>query len=183
MFALLESERSEGKALVCTARPTGDVTIEAEVAQEDVVFHPVPDFTATVTLVEDCTRDIRRIQLQLDDEICFNPGQYVQVQIPGAGLTHSWSIASPPSAGNSIELNIRRTPGGSATASTNFRLSAANQAPCLPSCETAGWLRDGPAGVPGVGIQKSVEVTGTPPDVERAVAEVDRIDGCVSIAF
>lgn len=115
-FALLESERAEGKALICTARPTSDVTIEADVDEEDgVVFHPVRDFTATVTLIEDCARDIRRIRLALDDDIAFNPGQYVQVQIPGHAVTRCWSIATPPACSNTIELNIRRTPGGLAT--------------------------------------------------------------------
>lgn len=115
-FALLESERAEGKALICTARPTSDVTIEADVDEEDgVVFHPVRDFTATVSLIEDCARDIRRIRLALDDDIAFNPGQYVQVRIPGHAVTRSWSIATPPACSNTIELNIRRTPGGLAT--------------------------------------------------------------------
>lgn len=115
-FALLDSERAEGKALICTARPKSDVTIEADVNEEDgVVFHPVRDFTATVTLVEDCAREIRRLRLQLNHEISFNPGQYVQVQIPGRGVTRSWSIASPPGSGDTIELNIRRTAGGLGT--------------------------------------------------------------------
>lgn len=115
-FALLESERAEGKALICTARPKSDVTIEADVDEEDgVVFHPVRDFAATVTLAEDCARDIRRLRLQLDHDIAFNPGQYVQVRIPGHPVTRSWSIASPPGCADAIELHIRRTPGGLAT--------------------------------------------------------------------
>lgn len=115
-FALLESERAEGKALICTARPTSDVTIEADVEEEDgVVFHPVRDFTATVTEIDDCARDVRRLRLQLDGHIAFNAGQYVQVQIPGQGVTRSWSIASPPACTDAIELNIRRTPGGLGT--------------------------------------------------------------------
>lgn len=115
-FALLQSERDEGKTLICTARPQTDVTIEAEVDEEEgVVFHPVHDFAATVTLVEDCARDIRRLRLRLDGDLQFNPGQYVQVQIPGHPVTRSWSVASPPGITNEIELNIRRTAGGLAT--------------------------------------------------------------------
>ena len=38
-FALLDSERDEGKTLICTAKPQGDVTIEADVDEEEgVVF-------------------------------------------------------------------------------------------------------------------------------------------------
>lgn len=115
-FALLESERAEGKALICTARPKSDVTIEAEVEEEEgVVFHLVRDFVAIVTVLEDCAKDIRRLELQLDNEIEFNPGQYVQVQIPGQSVTRSWSIATPPASPHKVELNIRRTAGGLAT--------------------------------------------------------------------
>lgn len=115
-FALLDSERAEGKTLICTARPHSDVTIEADVEEEEgVVFHPVKDFTATVSAVEDCARDIRRLVLELDGRIELNPGQYVQVQIPGHAVTRSWSVASPPVAADRIELNIRKTPGGLAT--------------------------------------------------------------------
>lgn len=115
-FALLESERAEGKALICTARPKSDVTIEADVDEEDgVVFHPVRDFTATVTRIEDCANDVRRLELELDAGIELNPGQYVQVHIPGRAATRSWSVATPPASSRAIELNIRRTPGGVAT--------------------------------------------------------------------
>lgn len=120
-FALLESERDEGKALICTARPKSDVTIEADVDEEDrIVFHPVRDFTATVTLVEDCALDIRKVHLQLEDDIAFNAGQYVQVKIPGHPVTRSWSIASPPASSRAIELNIRRVAGGLGTAGWIF---------------------------------------------------------------
>jgi len=112
-FALLESERGEGKALICTATPRTDVTIEADVEEEDgVVFHPVRDFLGTVAAVEDCARDIRRLLIDLDAEIVFNPGQYVQVVLPGRGVTRSWSMANPPGQPRRVELHIRRTPGG-----------------------------------------------------------------------
>lgn len=115
-FALLESERAEGKALICTARPKSDVTIEADVDEEDgVVFHPVRDFTARVARIEDCARDIRRLELELDHGIELNPGQYVQVSIPGQPVTRSWSVASPPTCDRRIELNVRRVTGGLAT--------------------------------------------------------------------
>jgi phenol hydroxylase P5 protein len=116
-FALLESERAEGKALICTARPRSDVQIEADVAAEEgIVFHPVRDFVGTVAEIDDCARDIRRVLIELDQEICFNAGQYVRVRIPGqAELTRSWSMANPPEQNRRIELQIRRVFGGLAT--------------------------------------------------------------------
>ncbi len=115
-FALLESERGEGRALICTATPRSDVTIEADVDEEDgVVFHPVQDYSATVVALEECARETRRLVLDLSADLVRNAGQYVQVELPGRGVTRSWSVASPPESSRRIELQIRRTPGGLGT--------------------------------------------------------------------
>lgn len=125
-FALLEFERDDGKALLCTARPCSDVTIEADVEEEDgVTFHPVRDFTGHVRAVEDCAQATRRLMVDLDGEIVFNPGQYVQVTIPGHGVHRSWSMASPPRQAGTIELQIKRTPGGLGSDGWVFRDLAA----------------------------------------------------------
>jgi phenol/toluene 2-monooxygenase (NADH) P5/A5 len=117
-FALMDFERDEGAALVCTATPRSDLVLEADLeVEEGVVFHPVRDFAGTVVTLDDVARDVRRLVLDLDGDIAFNPGQYVQVQVPGApaGTTRSYSIATPPSSTRRIELQIRRTPNGLAT--------------------------------------------------------------------
>jgi phenol/toluene 2-monooxygenase (NADH) P5/A5 len=115
-FALMDFERDEGKALLCTATPRSDVTVEADVEAEDgIVFHPVEDFTGTVEVLEDIARDTRRLVLRLDRPIAFNPGQYVRLEIPGTTETRSYSMANPPHDAASIELQIRRAPNGVAT--------------------------------------------------------------------
>lgn len=115
-FALMDFERNEGKTLVCTATPESDVTIEADVDVEaGVEFHPIDDYTGTVAEIEECARETRKLLIDLDREMAFNAGQYVQVAIPGQDVTRSWSVASPPGEPNRIELNIRRTPGGLGT--------------------------------------------------------------------
>jgi phenol hydroxylase P5 protein len=115
-FALMDFERTEGKALICTATPQSDVTLEADVnVEEGVTFHPVRDYTGMVRVVEDCARETRRVVLDLDQDMVFNPGQYIQVSIPGQDVNRSWSVASPPGEPRTLELNIRRTPGGLGT--------------------------------------------------------------------
>lgn len=121
-FALMDFERNEGKALVCVATPNSDVTIEADVDVEDgVEFYPIHDYCGTVAAIEDCARGTRRVLIDLDGEIRFNPGQYVQVAIPGKGVNRSWSMANPPCQPNRIELQIRNTPGGLATEGWVFK--------------------------------------------------------------
>ncbi|GAA0667582.1 phenol 2-monooxygenase domain-containing protein [Streptomyces thermocarboxydovorans] len=115
-FALMEFERSEGKALLCCARPRSDVIVEGDVdVEEGITTHPVRDFVGTVTGIEDCARDTRRLTVDLDDDIAFHPGQYLQVFVPGKGVTRTYSMANPPAEPRRIELHVRRVPGGLAT--------------------------------------------------------------------
>jgi phenol/toluene 2-monooxygenase (NADH) P5/A5 len=114
-YALLESEREEGAALLCVARPRGDLTIEGEVDVADGVdIHPVRDFTATLTSLEDAAPDVRRLRLELDEPMAFNAGQYVQLRAPG-GQTRPYSVASAPGNASRIELHVKRAPDGVAT--------------------------------------------------------------------
>lgn len=115
-FALMDFERAEGKALLCTARPCSDVVVEADVQVErGVVFHPVEDYRAEVALVEDVAPGIRRLVLDLDRPMQFNPGQYVSLDVPGTAVRRSYSIATPPSGISRIELDVKRTAGGLAS--------------------------------------------------------------------
>jgi phenol hydroxylase P5 protein len=112
-FALMD-----GKTLACCATLQADTTIEAEIDEEpDARVIPVRDFAATVRRIEDLTPTIKAIHLQLDKAIDFQAGQYVQLEIPGVG-SRAFSIANDPAdvkATTSIELNVRRLPGGAGT--------------------------------------------------------------------
>lgn len=115
-FALMDFERDEGRTLLCCARPRSDVVIEGDADLEPgVTTYPVQDFTGTVAAVEDCALDTRRVLIDLDRPIAFNPGQYISLRLPDGRGDRSYSMANPPSRPDRIELNIRRTPGGAAT--------------------------------------------------------------------
>ncbi|HEX2912095.1 MAG TPA: 2Fe-2S iron-sulfur cluster-binding protein [Chloroflexia bacterium] len=117
--ALMEFEREDGKALLCSAYPITDLEVEADVeADPEAIFHPVRDFSATVEAIEEPARDVRRLILKLENgPIEFLPGQYIQVNVPqpnGETIKRCYSIASSPCNGSHIELQIKRTPGGRA---------------------------------------------------------------------
>lgn len=113
-FALMDFEKSEGKALLCVACPRSDLTIEADVdVDEDLPVHPVEDFTGTVVRLEDIATDIRRVVVELDRDLAFNAGQYMRFEIPGApGVDRTYSMANVPTEPRRLEFHIRRTPGG-----------------------------------------------------------------------
>ena len=114
-YALLESERDEGCALLCVARPKGDLVIEGEVdVDPGVDVHQVRDFTGAVAVLEDIAPGVRRLVLELDSPLAFNPGQYVLLNMP-SGDQRPYSIASAPSDSSRIELQLARSEGGACT--------------------------------------------------------------------
>ena len=117
-FALMDYERDEGKVLACCARPESDLVIEAEIETDDDARDiPVRDYHGVVSRIEDLTPTIKGIWIKLDEgeTLDFQAGQYVNLNLPGELGFRAFSLASAPSAGKEIELNIRIVPGGAGT--------------------------------------------------------------------
>ena len=62
----------------------------------------------------DAAAGVRRLVIRLTTPLAFNPGQYVQLRLPG-GDWRPYSVASSPASGSRIELHGKRSPGGVAT--------------------------------------------------------------------
>jgi propane monooxygenase reductase subunit len=112
-FALSDSERTNGYALMCRAMPEQDLVIEL-LHYDPAAYrldHAISDGTATVEAVEELTHDIVRVVLRAPG-FAFTPGQYVDLHVPGAdGVKRSFSMANVPGE-DRIELIIKRYPGG-----------------------------------------------------------------------
>ncbi len=127
-FALMDYEREEGMCLACCATLESDVVIEAQIDEEpDARNLPVLDYPGTVTRIESLTPTIKGVWVRLDSPITFQAGQYVNLSIPGEGTARAFSIASCPSDGGEIELNIRHVPGGRGTAWVHQQLKAGDR--------------------------------------------------------
>jgi ferredoxin-NADP reductase/ferredoxin len=110
-FALSDTERGNGYALMCRAVPEADVTIELLHYDPDNyrLENPISEAPATVTAVEELAADIVSVTLAVPREFTWVPGQYVDVH--AVGVTRSFSIANLPGDG-SLELIVRRYPDG-----------------------------------------------------------------------
>ncbi len=129
-FALMDFEREEGKALACCATLQSDVVIEAEIDEDpDARVIPVEDYQARVTRIERLTPTIQAFHFSLDRALPFQPGQYVNVEIPQLGLRRAFSLANPPSTGNEIELHVRQVVGGQGTTWLHEQLKVGDTLP------------------------------------------------------
>lgn len=129
-FALMDSEREEGKVLACCATVESDVTIEADIdVDEDFEGYAVEDFHATVTKIVDLSPTIKGVHFSLDKSITFQAGQYINLQLPGCDGVRAFSIANAPSNSQAVELHIRQVPGGAATTYIHEQLKVGETLP------------------------------------------------------
>ncbi|MCC5857315.1 MAG: 2Fe-2S iron-sulfur cluster binding domain-containing protein [Ectothiorhodospiraceae bacterium] len=115
-FALMDFEREEGMTLACCATALSDVVIEADVEEEpDALRQPVEDYDATVVEIRRLTPTAVAVFLELDRDMEFQAGKYLNVNLPDISQPRAFSLANAPSEKRVMELNIRRVPGGEAT--------------------------------------------------------------------
>lgn len=115
-FALMDFEREQGYALLCSAYPLSDLVLDVSSYDEDELLAaaPIQEYRAEVERITTLTHDIRGLHIRLVEPtaISFKAGQYVDVLVPGTKEWRSYSMANPPSRANDIELMIKLMPGG-----------------------------------------------------------------------
>ncbi len=113
--ALDVEDLAEGRILACQAVATGDLEIEA-VEIEQVADIPVRLLPARVEAIDELTPTVRRLRLKLPrgQRLQFLAGQYMDILLPG-GKRRAFSIASPPSEPEYLELHVRHVSGGGFT--------------------------------------------------------------------
>jgi len=137
--ALTPAMRARGQALMCCAVALEDVELEVE---------GVPSLTAgaaaaalrrhrvRVTTMERLSTDLVRMTIQLPDgeHMPFAAGQYINFVLDdGARRAYSFanvppdSAATPSTAGDTIELHVRRMPGGRFTTHVFERMQVGDE--------------------------------------------------------
>ena len=113
-FALSDQERDSGHILLCRTLAYSDITVELLNYDEDLMRRsiPVKEYDATVTAITSLTHDIRLLEIQLDEPLRFWAGQYVDLTIPAAGITRSYSMANTAHGKGRLQFIIKKYPSG-----------------------------------------------------------------------
>lgn len=112
---LSAQERTRGLALACQARPLKDVEVTLCGSNEPGRTHVLRDLTGTVASVVDIARDTRRVLIDLDEALDFTAGQYIELAVPGTTERRQYSLANTTEERKTLELHVRRVPGGLAS--------------------------------------------------------------------
>ncbi|MGZ3442720.1 MAG: FAD-binding oxidoreductase [Polyangia bacterium] len=110
---LTEAMRARGLALMCCARPLGDLEIEVEGIAAGVPLAPAGERRARIDRIERLSEDVMHLRLGLvdGDRIAFEAGQYINIVLDD-GQRRAFSFANPPQENDHIDLHVRRIPGG-----------------------------------------------------------------------
>lgn len=111
---LTDEDFAQGWRLSCQALVEGDMEIELPQDTKDVRL-----YKAEVVALEMVCRETRRVRLRLMEPptMEYLPGAFILLDIPPTpekkqGASRAYSIATPPSSKNEIELNVKHVPGG-----------------------------------------------------------------------
>jgi len=111
---LSEADKAAGYALLCCARPLGNVTIEVKEIDAGSAIRS-KFMPARVLKLERAAPDVMvaTIGLPMNEPMIFRAGQYIEFVLPD-GTRRSYSMANAPSNDGvrQIELHIRHVPGG-----------------------------------------------------------------------
>ncbi|HVR48504.1 MAG TPA: 2Fe-2S iron-sulfur cluster binding domain-containing protein [Pseudorhodoferax sp.] len=113
-FALPDYERDSGHVLLCRTQAFSDLTVELLNYDEDLIRRSiaVKEFAGSLRSVTALTHDTRLLEVQLAQPMKFWAGQYVELTVPQAGVTRSYSMASTQSTPDTLRFIIRKYPDG-----------------------------------------------------------------------
>jgi CDP-4-dehydro-6-deoxyglucose reductase len=113
--ALSDEERANGKALLCQARPLGDLVVEARTvgAAKGIQVKTLP---CRIQKMERLADDVMVLHLKLpaNERLVFLAGQFVEFLLKG-GARRSFSMANPPHDAELLQLHVRHVAGGQFT--------------------------------------------------------------------
>jgi propane monooxygenase reductase subunit len=113
-FALPDYQKDTDHILLCRTLAYSDITVELLNYDEDLMRRSiaVKTYNAVVTGIRPLTHDIRLLEIELDAPLRFWAGQYVDLTIPDANITRSYSMANTPREPNRLSFIIKRYPQG-----------------------------------------------------------------------
>jgi len=108
---LSQEDARDGYILTCSARPQSSLEIEASYYPELDGIKPMV-LPCKVDNIDFPASDVAILKLRLppNNKLGYLPGQYIDLVYQN--LSRSYSIANIPRENNTIELHIRKVPGG-----------------------------------------------------------------------
>lgn len=114
--ALPADEAQKGCVLLCRTFPQSNLCISLPFNHDRIVIGKIPRRSAEIVAIEPIAANTVRLALQLAaDEgggAQFEPGQFMELEVPGQDLRRAYSLANTGNWDGRLEFLIRLQPGG-----------------------------------------------------------------------
>jgi benzoate/toluate 1,2-dioxygenase reductase subunit len=108
---LPDEDRSGGTVLPCVCRVNTPCAVEFPYDSTEAMSEEPAPIPAEVTAIERVASDIVRLEVQVGEDIIFEPGQYVRIHPIGTDVSRSYSMANVPGVSR-LEFFVRLVPDG-----------------------------------------------------------------------
>lgn len=110
--ALSDDDAAAGYVLPCSMKPRTDLVLQIASSSE-VAKTQATSYTGTVVELQRLSSTVVRIGVKIPNraQLAFLPGQYVNIAVPGAGVTRSYSFSNAPHE-ELLTFLVKLTPGG-----------------------------------------------------------------------
>ena len=111
--ALRPEHAEEGGILMCCTHPKSDIDVKISSDLAHITAGPVPELACEVTALEDLGGQVVLLVLKaLDGAATFEPGQFMELTIPGTTTSRAYSLSNAPNWDGTLEFLIRLQPAG-----------------------------------------------------------------------
>lgn len=115
--ALPADEAAKGGILLCRTFPRSDLCISLPFNHDRILIGTIPRRSADITAIEPIAESTVRLELRLaaDEDgggAQFEPGQFMELEVPGQDLKRAYSLANTGNWEGKLEFLIRLQPGG-----------------------------------------------------------------------
>lgn len=108
---LPDDERDAGSVLPCVCRAQSACAIEFPYDSSEAMEQEPEAIDGEVLAITEVAHEVVRLEVQIDEALNFEPGQYVRLQPQGTEIQRSYSMANKPGS-KRLEFFIRQVPGG-----------------------------------------------------------------------
>ena len=116
--ALPEDAASRGEVLMCRTYPRGDLSVALATDASYLTAEPAPERACKITTNDAIGGGVHRLVLEIiagengDIGPSFEPGQYMELEIPDTDTSRAYSLANAPNWEGRLEFLIRLQPNG-----------------------------------------------------------------------
>ena len=107
-----------GQVLLCVTKAQSDLQVALPIDHSRILFQTIPTRQATIRAIDTIAEQTVRLELELepDDQLGnaaqFEPGQFMEVFVPGTQETRAYSLSNVGNWDGTLEFLIRLRPGG-----------------------------------------------------------------------